>query len=419
MPPLARPFARFPAHTAARFAQGSGFLGVPAGFFRAGAFTGVLLMIGVTLLANITKNYIIDAMARAEAITQDQVFGSPAPEMEGGTPAPETPVPGAGSGAEGKSPPSLLLPPPRGDSAGSESQLLTHLRVARAVPRFEVTGRKFEVTELCEIFLGHRVKRAYVLLLSVYMYGALWAYSAVFASSFATFFSVTSDPYLFFALLFGTIVVTCSCLDLREQIAIQVRLRTTPIPPLANTRAHLSRSQVSMSAARFIIIFLMVVTIADASRHSDEPYFVNVRPGGDHHWEWLHIGGIPYLLPVLVYSQVRTPHATRRRTAQHAGAHSPLLSPIDLPPLHSRPRTAGAGQVACARSIHRLLHRHRLILHCHRPRHLHIHGRQRDGAVQPQLGRLHGRQRWHRVGKRYRRCRRRCLHCSLAALRYE
>lgn len=45
--------------------------------------------------------------------------------------------------------------------------------------------RKFEVTDLFALFLGPRARTVYVVILSGYMYGALWAYSSVFSSSFS------------------------------------------------------------------------------------------------------------------------------------------------------------------------------------------------------------------------------------------
>lgn len=185
--------------------QGSGFLGVPRGFHLTGTLLGILLLGLITLLANISKNYILDAMVRAEAITRFLLIGNAA------TPAPRGGLGSANYGAlrsdsadtegggfarldgpatgdagllamaaiqpeadedEDRPTISIKLPPSAapGDGrarAGSNSEprpparpkglrSLSHDGSApvHAIPRYEVTSRKFELTELVEMFLG-------------------------------------------------------------------------------------------------------------------------------------------------------------------------------------------------------------------------------------------------------------------------
>lgn len=42
---------------------------------------------------------------------------------------------------------------------------------------------KFEMPDLCAFFAGNMSRRIYVLTFSLYMYGALWSYAAVFSTS--------------------------------------------------------------------------------------------------------------------------------------------------------------------------------------------------------------------------------------------
>jgi hypothetical protein len=81
--------------------------------------------------------------------------------------------------------------------------------------------------------------QGYILFLSGYMYAALWAYSTVFASSFAANVPVSFlnggqtcniedggsgclGPFFVWLAVFGLFAVPLSCLELKEQVAVQV-----------------------------------------------------------------------------------------------------------------------------------------------------------------------------------------------------
>ena len=97
--------------------------------------------------------------------------------------------------------------------------------------------------ELCKIFLGKQVARLYTLIMAVYMYCSLWAYSTVFANSLSarlpvmSFFSDGKEGYStitaaedgglsfsVYLLLFAMITVPSSMLELSEQVFVQVAL---------------------------------------------------------------------------------------------------------------------------------------------------------------------------------------------------
>ena len=120
------------------------------------------------------------------------------------------------------------------DVAGASSR-------PRLVPTdFYITQRKFEVADAVERLLGPHAKRAYTLLLSIFLYGALWAYTAVFASSLAANIPTalngyhtcnTEDsnadcngPYRLFLAVFACLVIPLTCLDFEEQISVQVMM---------------------------------------------------------------------------------------------------------------------------------------------------------------------------------------------------
>eukprot|EP01034_Spumella_vulgaris_P030878 gene30878-38162_t len=69
--------------------------------------------------------------------------------------------------------------------------------------------------------------------LAIYMYGTLWAYSTVFAKSFASHLPMTflfaantaqDQSYYLYLVIFGLLVVPMSLMEFTEQIAVQVAL---------------------------------------------------------------------------------------------------------------------------------------------------------------------------------------------------
>lgn len=115
-------------------------------------------------------------------------------------------------------------------------------------PKFEITiKRKFEIPELCELFVSKYLKYAYLILLSIYTFLAAWSFSTVAASAWAInipfknfggvekcaedAFSHNVLPsgsclyaYYVCLTLFGVIVVTLSLFDLKEQAIVQLSL---------------------------------------------------------------------------------------------------------------------------------------------------------------------------------------------------
>ena len=117
-------------------------------------------------------------------------------------------------------------------------------------PSFEITiKRKFEVLELCKIFFNKWVMYLYLIILSVYCFLALWSFSTVAGSAWASnipynFSDVvmcSDDPdpfkhvllpkeptcrnaYHFSLFLFSIVVVTLSLVDLKDQAILQMIL---------------------------------------------------------------------------------------------------------------------------------------------------------------------------------------------------
>lgn len=135
--------------------------------------------------------------------------------------------------------------------------------------------RKFEVNTLCRVFLGKTGLRLYTTFICLYIYCTLWAYTSVFSSAMAqtiplrrptwgqdtTTTTTTSHQenadfsYLVFALIFAALVVPLSCMELHEQVTMQVGL----------------------TLARFVMLALMLCT-AESTAHHMRAYSASSSP---------------------------------------------------------------------------------------------------------------------------------------------
>eukprot|EP00592_Proboscia_alata_P011496 CAMPEP_0194387006 /NCGR_PEP_ID=MMETSP0174-20130528/89551_1 /TAXON_ID=216777 /ORGANISM="Proboscia alata, Strain PI-D3" /LENGTH=340 /DNA_ID=CAMNT_0039176709 /DNA_START=187 /DNA_END=1206 /DNA_ORIENTATION=- len=154
-----------------------------------------------------------------------------------------------------------------------------------------VKQRKFEVNALCRVFLGKPTMYFYTLVLSVYIYFTLWAYTAVFSSAMAQAFPFSTngdedESYLYYACAFAAIVVPLSCLELNEQVIVQV----------------------SLSFCRFAMVFLMIYTgstCAEEMRAKQEylpEYVHDVSPQAPS--QFFNLKGIGKMLPILVFATI-------------------------------------------------------------------------------------------------------------------
>jgi hypothetical protein len=121
--------------------------------------------------------------------------------------------------------------PTRGAIEDGNKQMACHGSGGTApYPLHRISGPKIEVTELCEIFLGKMGKGVYTALIGIYIYGTLAAYSTVFAHALSQRISLFSDgadktvDYFVFLGLFTAVVTPLSCMELNEQVYIQVAL---------------------------------------------------------------------------------------------------------------------------------------------------------------------------------------------------
>lgn len=119
------------------------------------------------------------------------------------------------------------------------------LKTSDTIPKFEITDeRKFEISELCEVFFNRYVKTAYLALLVIYLFFGCWSIVTIAGSAWAintpfifgamnvcdqeAFFHdiIPSGgcryTYYFFTGIAGTIMIILSLFNLREQVIIQM-----------------------------------------------------------------------------------------------------------------------------------------------------------------------------------------------------
>ncbi|GMH85813.1 hypothetical protein TrVE_jg1730 [Triparma verrucosa] len=219
--------------------MGTGFLTLPWAFNSAGIGLAILTLTFVGYISNISKDYVLEAMARAEVLKEKK-------EGEG-----------------------LLLPAANYDESAEKTEGLP-----------EVKARKFEIIELCTFFLGPRGGLSYVTTFSFYMFGCLWAYSSVFANAMAQTIPLnTFDDYAVYVLIFAVITVPLTCMELREQVNVQIAL----------------------SFCRFLMVVIIVGTVAAAFDATSPQFDEQTEAKGA---EWFDLSGFYRILPIAVYANI-------------------------------------------------------------------------------------------------------------------
>jgi len=359
---------------AINYILGTGFLTIPWAFVQGGLISSTLILILVCLLSDFVKTYLLETMARAEVMLdnqmrwrvnkskgeehseKDRLLYSPVlartmsmergagegDEEEGGQEEkmqlvpinekggskamhhsnsmntmyssiqnPMVPgkviAPGGGviAGAGGSRPgtashtPNTSLPGTPGTPGDARrlAQKRTLIVVKKKTSssqssstKYLVGERKFEINALCRVFLGKRFGlHLYTFFLSIYVYCTLWAYTSVFASAMSKALPVfdNGDPdgnYLWYAVIFAVLVVPLSCMELNEQVAMQVFL----------------------TGCRFLMVFLMVFTSAECAQSNDAA--AGIGEGEDSHDDYaaplFNLSGLHHSIPILVFATI-------------------------------------------------------------------------------------------------------------------
>ena len=134
------------------------------------------------------------------------------------------------------------------DSESEGDSLITEVSEDASHPQYEIRlTRKFEPTELCEIFLTKWGKGAYIIVLTIYCFLACWSFTTVAGSAWATnipfntstlqrcdskdflhvlipTFQPCRNAYMLCVFFFAVITIPLSLLDLKEQAILQMML---------------------------------------------------------------------------------------------------------------------------------------------------------------------------------------------------
>lgn len=202
------------------YVLGVGALGIPFSFQSAGLILSTAVMVAVALVTYLMLLWTIETLSIAQvffAIDNEGVLANEAMDGE-----------------------RHIL---REGFDASSSLIPVHL--------FEIT-RKLEVTALCDLILGPWGKLAFQIALFFSLYSTLWAYAAVFESSFQSILSGFESTPLFLVSVFAVVVIPLSCLELTEQIFFQVFLT-------------------SFRAFVFFIMFISCSIASSTNPVSDEP----------------------------------------------------------------------------------------------------------------------------------------------------
>jgi len=304
---------------------GTGFLTIPWAFVQGGLLLSAVLLVVVSILSNIAKGYLLETMARAEVMLDSSmrwntsesgdlekkplllyspVLMSQMEKDDGDDDSRKGNIDVSthsydpekrgylGNGgikyqSFGNSSmiPSLASPSNTNTALGTpiSNERKNKLRITRNLisvmtkknSLYVVGERKYEINALCRVFLGKYGLHLYTIFISMYIYCTLWAYASVFASSMAGAAPIFSDGdqdanYLRYTLLFAAFVVPMSCLEMDEQVSLQVFL----------------------TGCRFAMVALMVFTSTSCAEDTHIVY----EPA-----PMVNFQGIPKMLPIITF----------------------------------------------------------------------------------------------------------------------
>ena len=205
---------------------GSGSLAIPKAFHQSGSLLGVIVMVVTSFFSISATLFLLETMARAEALYS--VSKSPViiDEIE----------------LAGNSDDKIKETTPLNSNSDNYYSTFSDFNEKEnkrhelsqnnneESDQYIVKDRKFEISELCDIFIGPFYKRLYLCVLSTYLGGCCWSYGTVFANSLSSLFHeylpLYFRPYSYpiFLSLYSLIVIPISCLELTEQVYLQVTL---------------------------------------------------------------------------------------------------------------------------------------------------------------------------------------------------
>ncbi|KAJ3428198.1 acid transporter [Anaeramoeba flamelloides] len=296
------------------YTLGVGILNLPLAFYRGGFIMSIIFLLLCSLICSITMVYLIETEARAEELVSlaeyqrgikntfskqltIETFQSDLSLSEFED---EHLIVGNES-----SPLSQRINSHYDFEEGSEEKLIGDEEEKKSnnkkyKPTFEIKDRKFEYNELLLLFFGKYGKLFGSIAISFYLYGILWSYGVVAATTLTTVFPIKSltkgdiceidgeytsncqNNYIVYLIIFAIFVLPVSCLDLTEQKILQIGL----------------------TIFRFLSLILMISTCVDAIFTSKDTQSQSDKPPYLAEYSLFNISNIGYVLGASVFSQV-------------------------------------------------------------------------------------------------------------------
>jgi amino acid permease len=248
---------------------GVGVLGMPFAFYKGGWLLSTFCLGLVTVMATFTALWLVDVSLRAQYIKRQERLRV-AGELDHND----------------------------GGHLGPSDLGVIQQKVSTR------SQHRYEMNELVEMFLGLRARRFYEVLVIIYLVGALWSYTSVFASSLASHVglpninggnecdiykdssSSCSDLYYTYVAMFTLVAVPLTCLDLTEMKILQIGLAIFRFVSLA-----------TMMITSMVAIYRYPSPEPGAHSPSSSPYV----SGDFKAFDWANLG---LVFPVAVYSQI-------------------------------------------------------------------------------------------------------------------
>ncbi|EDV23113.1 Transmembrane protein 104-like protein [Trichoplax sp. H2] len=201
---------------------GTGFLGIPYVIHHGGTIAGCLTLLTISFFSCLTSIWTLETISRAQAIERTS------------------------SAQEEEVTKKLINAEDCQASYDSIEQYPNNTTNNNIISYGQMSRRKFEITELCNLFLGDKAKIVYMLVLFVYLALACWSFTTVAASTWSSnipFGNGSSlrqctqedfqdriipeaggclNSYRLCAGIFAVIVLSLSCLEVTEQKIIQI-----------------------------------------------------------------------------------------------------------------------------------------------------------------------------------------------------
>jgi len=307
---------------AINYILGTGFLTIPWAFVQGGLALSSILLITVCIFADASKDFLLETMARAEAMLDTNMgwksaeskknigkglVYSPRISRENSIGYDMIEDGSSKSAALSQSKVikcydslSTIRPPPnnaiysephtpKSNKARFQGRKL--IQKEMKVPEYTVKNRKFEVNTLCRVFLGKQGLRVYTVFVCLYIYGALWAYTSVFANSMSQALpllpGLSNDTnYGIYTVIFAIVVIPMSCLEMDEQVGVQVFL----------------------TACRFLMVFLMISTSWTCAEDTGVAAQNDINPGSEaenaNDAQMFSFSNMHKMLPIVVFATI-------------------------------------------------------------------------------------------------------------------